>query len=507
MWQRDWSRTWVLGLALVLFLLCCVLPIAAVFLELFRRPELASELLLDARRLDLLYNTAALGIGVALGAMVIGVPLGVVLSRVDFPGKAPTRIALAAPAFVPPYVMALAWIYLGPNWFYSLPGSALVLAFVFYPLSMVATEVALRRVDGRLEEAALMVAPPQRVLLRVSLPLAAPAVLAAALLIFVLAVSEFGVPGLLQVRVYTTEVFTAFAALYDPARAVVLTLPLLAICIAVATVATLVLGDPLVTTRRTALPPSALITHWRTPAFVFALLVMSVALIAPLVMLGNEAAAADSLAAVVAGSMGSILNSVALAAVGATLVVAIALWLGYLRARTSGRGRAIDVLLVVLFAVPGTVIGVGLISLWNRSGLPGVVYDSNGMFLLAYLARFIPVAALMLAATVRTVPVAHEEAAAVSGASWLRTIAWIVVPQTRLGIAAAWIVVFVLAFGELGITILVAPPGHATLPIRIYTMIANTPPSHVAVFALLQAAIVLTAVAALGALASNREIR
>ena len=44
-------------------------------------------------------------------------------------------------------------------------------------------------------------------------------IVAAALVIFVLAVSEFGVPGLLRVRVYTTEVFTAFAALYDFSRA------------------------------------------------------------------------------------------------------------------------------------------------------------------------------------------------------------------------------------------------------------------------------------------------
>ena len=129
------------------------------------------------------------------------------------------------------------------------------------------------------------------------------------------------------------------------------------------------------------------------------------------------------------------------------------------------------------------------------------------MFLLAYLARFVPVAALMLAATVRSVPVAHEEAAAVSGASWLRTVAQVVMPQMRLGIAAAWIVVFVLAFGELGVTILVAPPGDATLPIRIYTMIANSPPSHVALFALLQTAIVLTAVVTLGVMASIRQNR
>jgi iron(III) transport system permease protein len=507
MWPRDSSRTWVLGLALVLLLVCCVLPVAAVFVELLHRPELASELLLDGRRRGLLYNTTILGIGVSLGSTVIGVPLGIILARVAFYGKALTRIALAAPAFVPPYVLAWAWVSVASNWFYSLPGSALVLALAFYPLSMLATEVALRRIDGRLEEAAILVAQPQRVLLRVSLPLAAPAVLAAALLIFVLAVSEFGVPGLLRVRVYTTEVFTAFAALYDPVRAAVLTLPLLALCIAVAVVAAVVLADRLVTTGRTLSAPSSLITHWRTPSVSFALLVMSVALIAPLMMLGSEAAGVDSPSAVVAGSSGAILNSVALAAVGATLVVAVALGLGYLRARTVSSGRLIDVLLVVLFAIPGTVIGVGLIDLWNRPGIPGIVYDSNGMFLLAYLARFVPVAALMLAATVRSVPVAHEETAAVSGASWLRTVAQVVMPQMRLGIAAAWIVVFVLAFGELGVTILVAPPGDATLPIRIYTMIANSPPSHVALFALLQTAIVLTAVVTLGVMASIRQNR
>jgi ABC-type Fe3+ transport system permease subunit len=102
---------------------------------------------------------------------------------------------------------------------YSLPGAVVVLSLALYPLSMLATEMAMRGIDGRLEEAALIVAPPRRVLWRITLPLAAPSILAAALMIFVLAVSEFGVPGLLRVRVYTTEVFTAFAALYDFTRA------------------------------------------------------------------------------------------------------------------------------------------------------------------------------------------------------------------------------------------------------------------------------------------------
>jgi iron(III) transport system permease protein len=201
-------------------------------------------------------------------------------------------------------------------------------------------------------------------------------------------------------------------------------------------------------------------------------------------------------------------NSLLLATIGATAVVTVAVWLGYARARLGGRlGQSIDMLFIVLFAVPSTIVGVGLIGLWNRSGPFGELYGTDAMLVLGYLARFIPVTALALAATTQYVPVSHEQAAAVSGAGWLRTMWHIVLPQMRLGLAAAWIIAFVLVFGELGVSILVAPPGEATLPIRVYTIIANTPSSHVAALALLQTAVVFVPLAALGAALSFREVR
>jgi iron(III) transport system permease protein len=170
-------------------------------------------------------------------------------------------------------------------------------------------------------------------------------------------------------------------------------------------------------------------------------------------------------------------------------------------------GQLVDVVLVVLFALPSTVVGVGLIGLWNRSGLVGIVYGTDAMILLAYLARFVPVAALVLAASVRLVPLSQEEAAAVNGAGWLRTMRHIVLPQIGLALIAVWVVAFILTFGELGATILVAPPGEATLPIRIYTIIANTPTSHVALLALLQTAVIFAPLAVLGFAISLRETR
>jgi iron(III) transport system permease protein len=512
----------VIAVAAAAFVACCLLPAASLLTMALGSADLAHRAVwLDARQRGLLWNTALLGAGTAGLATAIGAPLGLALARIDLRGKWLLRIALAAPVLLPPYVVALAWTYLsgsrgvvaalvGPDllsgWTASLPAAILVLSLVFYPLSMLGTEVAMRRVDGRLEEAAWLVAPPRLVLRRITLPLAAPGVLAAALIIFVLSVSEFGVPGLLRVRVYATEVFTAFAALYDFSGAMLVAVPLLALCLAVAALAVLLVGERLVTARRDSLTHPALFEPWRRAAEGAAIAIVAIALGMPLAALMREALGAGSVGAIVAGSGPAIANSLVLAAIGATAVVGVAVWLGYARARARGRwGQLADVLFVVAFAVPSTIVGIGLIGLWNRPGLVGALYGTDAMFILACLARFVPVAALALAAAIRAVPVAHEEVAAVSGAGWLRTMAHIVLPQVRLGLLMAWVIAFALAFGELGASILVAPPGEATLPIRIYTIIANTPSSHVAVLALLQTAVILAPLAMLAAAMAGRR--
>lgn len=513
----------MVGIAIVVFFVCCVLPVGYLLAVSVSGVDAYSAIALDARQRRLLHNTALLGTGTALLATAIGAPLGVALARITLARKALLRLALAAPVLLPPYIAGLAWTYLGNSrgwmaaltgqdllsgWTYSLPAAIVVLSLVFYPVSMLATEVAMRRIDGRLEEAALMIAPTGRVLRRITLPLVAPGVVAAALMIFVLAVSEFGVPGLLQVRVYTTEVFTAFAALYDVTRAILLTVPLLLLCVIVAGAAATLSKDHLITTRRSAGTRPILFDGWRRSATTGAIAVLAVALVLPVAILIGQAVGARALWVVLAGSARAIANSLLLATVGATAVVGVAVWLGYARARAGGRvGQGADILLIVLFAVPSTIVGVGLIGVWNRPGLLGTVYGTDAMLLLGYLARFIPVAALALAASTGYVPLSHEEASAVSGAGWFRTMWRIVLPQMRLALAASWLIVFVLAFGELGVSILVAPPGETTLPIRMYTLIANTPPSHVAALALLQTAVIFVPLAALGAAVSLREGR
>ena len=185
-----------------------------------------------------------------------------------------------------------------------------------------------------------------------------------------LAVSDFGVPALLRVRVFTTEIFTAFAALYDAARATALAVPLLLLTLGVTMASVRLAGDGFVVTRR-GLAGGELQTfeRWR-PAFAGAVIaVVLCALVLPVGVLTREARDIDSWASVIIGSGEAIRNSLMLAAMGATVVCALAFGLGYARAKTSRAiGVVADVLFIVLFAVPGTIVGVALIGLWNRSG-------------------------------------------------------------------------------------------------------------------------------------------
>lgn len=512
MWGWRSARTIVVGTAVAAFVLFCIVPLAHMvaiwWVDPSREASALQDLLLDSRRRGLLLNTAVLGIGTALTATLVGVPLGVALARVDLPFKATARILLTAPALLPSYVVGLAWLSVSQApWMHSLPAAIIVLTIVLYPLSMLTTEAAVRAIEPRLEEAASLMARPGRVLLRITLPLVLPSILAGALVVFVLAVSDFGVPALLRVRVYTTEIFTAFAALYDAARATALAVPLLLLTLGVTMASVRLAGDGLVVTRR-GLAGGELQTfeRWR-PAFAGAVIaVVLCALVLPVGVLTREARDIDSWGSVIIGSGEAIRNSLMLAATGATVVCALALGLGYARVKTSRAiGVMSDVLFMVVFAVPGTIVGVALIGLWNRRGVAGTVYATSTMFLLVYLARFTPLAALAMAASFRRVSASHEEAAAVSGAGWGRTMTRIVLPQVRLGLLVAWVIVFTLAFGELGASVLVTPPGESTLPIRIYTLIANAPPSQVAALALLQVAVIFCPLAIMGiSLAARR---
>jgi len=513
--QSPSPRAIALFLASAMFIAICALPAIYMFGLSFSGAdgnltfENYHRLLTEARQRDLLRRSALLGAGAALLATLVGAPLGLLLARARFGGKRWWRLALVVPLIAPPYVQALAWTWLEitPELSYSLAGAIVVLGVSFYPLAMLATEAAARRVDAGLEEAALLVAAPRCVFAKITLPLVAPAVAAAALVTFALAISEFGVPGLLRVNVFTTEVFTAFAALYDFGAATALSLPLLVAAMMAAIAARLLIGEQMLAGRRGSRVGLSLnFGGWQAAAVALSLAVIALCVVLPVGVIAREAGGIRLIASPIKESSDAIINSFALAGAGATLAVALAVFIGYGRARMRARwGALVDLALIALFAVPGTVTGIGLIGLWNHADWRGEIYASPLIIIIAYVARFAPVAALLLAASVRQIPVAFEEAAVIAGASWLRTFGRIVLPQMFAGISAAWVISFIFAIGEIGATALVAPPGESTLPVRVYTLVANTPASNLAALALAQVIIVFLPLALLALFVRRSE--
>jgi iron(III) transport system permease protein len=486
-------RPLLIGGAAALFVVVCVLPAAYMFAISFVSTDGAwtfsnyARLLSEPRQRDLLLTTVTLGVSASLISLTLGVPLGFVLARIKVPRIALLRVALLAPLVIPPYVLAIVWILVtGYSTFsYSLSGAALVLGIGLYPLPMLAAEAGFRKIDASLEEAGRMTTDGRRVFFRITLPLVAPLVAAAGLLVFALSIAEFGVPGLLRVRVFTTEVFTAFAALYDFGRATALAVPLLIATLLAAAVARSIIGERLLTPTHTW-RSAALTPNPTRDAIVLMVILVLIAIVVGL-PIATLALRTQGATANIMPALPAIRASILLSLIAATSIAIVGLLLGYARGRMKSRwGLLMDLMLIGAFALPSTVVGVGIIGVWNRPAVPIALYSSSIIIVLAYMARFLPVAILIIAAGIRQVPVASEEVAEICGVTWAKSLWRIVIPQVRGSLVAAWVAVFVLTFGELGATILVSPPGESTLPVRMYTLIANAREREVATLALMQ---------------------
>ncbi len=149
-------------------------------------------------------------------------------------------------------------------------------------------------------------------------------------------------------------------------------------------------------------------------------------------------------------------------------------------------------LVTVPLAVPPPLIGIGLITIWNRPVIDAV-YGTYFMPVLAALARFTPLAAMVLLAQLRRIDPLLIDAAHVFHTHWRKTWLQIYLPMMSPGLLAGGFIAFSLSAGELGATLLVAPPGQATLTMRIYNYLHYGASESVAGLCLMMAGVALFA--------------
>ena len=451
-------------------------------------------LLASPEQWTLMKHSVILSALVTILTLAVGVPLGILLERTDLPSRRLLAALFVIPLLIPPYIIAISWSdFFGPDgmmspwlaaatletvshYLFGLAGTTFVLFSVFLPLPMLLTMLFLRTIDPALEDAGRIVTGWYGVLKGITIPLIMPGILLSAILVFLLSFGEFTVANFLRYGVFPVESFTQFSAFYNFKAATAAALPLAAVAVLLLLLEAIVLRDKTYQLRPYPERECSFLIKlgsYRSWLLIpVALLAITIAVL-PIVTLLVESAGFDIYIEALHRAGGALVRSLLYAFFGATLLTVMGFFIGYLiKTRALSHWRLVDSVTIFLFALPSTVIGIGLIGLWNNSWT-NFVYTTPLIIIVGYLAKYTALTSRITVSQLLQIPSSMEEAAAVSGAAWFRRIILIVIPLARRGLIVAWLVAYIFALRDTGITMLVYPPGHETLPVRIFTLMAN----------------------------------
>ncbi len=502
----------VVAAAVAIVAIAILPPFLAVGRE-FMSASHALSLLGNPRVWWLLFRSLALGATVATLSLTVGVPLGVLFARTEFPLRRALLAAHVSIVLLPPFLPALGWFQLfgregvmggavSTSMLFSELGVVLVLAGCFTPVVTALTALGVSGVDASLEEAARIAAGPWRAAAFVLVPCAAPVITLAAIVVFTLAFSELGVPMFLRVDVYPAVVFSRLGGMdFAPGEAAVFVLPLVLVALALLGLERRFAGRKAIAAlgvRRVPREPLFAARWWILVAAALA----AAGSLAPLVALGARATTQSGISEA-GGWVGEApWNSLRASALAALVMTVVALVLGRALARRDRAGIWFDGLATLAFILPSSILGVGMIRAWNHPAT-NWLYGSYAVLVVGFVARYSAVATRAFAAAVAQVPDSLEDAARTVGAGYLRRLL-LIGQVARRGLFGAFVLGFVFALRDLETAALFYPPGGEPLTVRIFTLEANGSPAVVAGLAILHVVITFASVG-VGALALKKR--
>jgi iron(III) transport system permease protein len=435
-----------------------------------------------------------------VGATLIGAPLAFCLARVDVPGRTLLLTLATLPLVLPSFVAAYALVLLfghagvvttalrgigmpiGP--IYGLTGITIVFVFTLYPYVLLPAVAGFRAIDVSIEEAARNLGGSRLHAFRtVLLPVAMPAVLAGALLVFIEGLENFGVPVVLaEDRPFlAVDIFKLFAGEADnnPAAAGVLSVLLIAGTAIVLLVQRRYLNKRRFATNARTVPPLLLLSPgWRMLASLFSWGIVLVSLLPFVAVLFISflhfrgpvltwQLGLSNYAMLLEGSFRPLYNTLLLATITAVVAIIVGAPIGYVLTRHPGAlSTGLDMIGMVPFAVSGTVLAIGLILAFNS----GMLVLTGGWLILviAYTVRKLPFCIRSSSAIVHQIDPSIEEASINLGMSPLRTFVTLTVPLMASGLIGGMILVWITAASELSSTIVLYTSRWSTMTVRMY---------------------------------------
>jgi len=382
-------------------------------------------------------------------------------------------LALAIVALaLPPFLVTNCWLhYLGFNgawhkWVpwtaYSLKGTVWVLTLLMWPISMLAVLGAWQRLEPAHLESDPMLAGTA--LVRYLLfPLARDALKQAAVLTFVLALNNFAVPAILQVKVFPAEVWILFNTTFDSWSALRLSWPMIVMpLLLLIWFRRREVGWPRVEgTAGAKLFRRQLGPGWTWAAGIGTVVITFFAVGLPLIHLATTRMTWTQMPGAIAAGKLAVWNSLWFSATAATLCLALGI---------TGWRLPIGLALWLPFLAPGVLLGIGLIAVFNRP-MFSAFYQHAGIAILALGIRYLGFGWNGAGHALRTVDRDLTDAARVAGASrWqlFRLVHW---PQIAPQIAALWYIIFLLCLWDVESMVLIVPPGGETLALRVFNLL------------------------------------
>ena len=177
----------------------------------------------------------------------------------------------------------------------------------------------------------------------------------------------------------------------------------------------------------------------------------------------------------------------------ALITLVIAYPIGYYLSQTVDKKhyRILDMLCWLPIAVPGTIIALGILGISTK--MPNLsFFDNSGFFLLtAFVGMFCPFAIRILESSFRQRDKAIGDIALLNCRRWYQRVFYVDTPLHAKAIIVSLLITFVFVSGELTATVLLIPPGQATLAVTIDNLLHYGANARASVLCLFQAVLVM----------------
>lgn len=439
-----------------------------------------------------LWASAGLATAAAALGLFVGLPLGVAAALYSFPGRRGLLALASLPLLVPSLLWAVGWsallARLAPG---LLPGAAacvVVFATTAIPLVLLTAWASTSALGAGQVEAARL-AGGERALVRSACRHASVPALLAAGLAGVLVLSDPAPGQIFGTRTAAAEILVSFAALFDFGLAARQGLALAALVLVLAAPLAAVAAPRLAAAvLPRAIRPLRPVRHREMAALAAGglLAFVGIGVAAPLAGLALPALRGTALAR--AGSeVVETLGNTAIYGIGAgALAAVLGLLLAALAGRSSRLRAAVLALSFLLLALPSALPSLGLLR-WSGE-VPAAlapIFHSRLTVCVALGLRFLPVATLVALRGWASTSPTWALAAGLHGVSLGRYLIRVLAPQLAPAMATGVVLVALLASADIGTVLLLHPPGERSLPLAIFTVMANAPEALVASLCLL----------------------